>query len=243
MRFNPSKFIIGMSLFTALIAPTSQAEIILHGTRVVYPSDAREVTLQMSNSGSKPSLVQAWIDEGDPDITPDQAKAPFMISPPISRVEANKSQTLRITALPDTRQFKQNQETLLWLNVIDIPPRPTASAAEAAPENFLQLAIRSRVKLFYRPNTIKDDVRVATDKLQWVKAGNTLKVKNPTPFHITMTAVFQKNGSQKLDLLPQGLMLNPFSEDSITLKNTNMADMTFIHINDYGGRVEKPIQF
>lgn len=242
MRFNASKFIIGMSLLGAFTAPTSQAEIVLHGTRVIYPSDAREVTLQMSNSGSKPSLVQAWIDDGDPNSTPDQAKAPFMISPPISRVEAEKSQTLRITALPTTKQYSQSQETVLWLNVIDIPPRPTGTDAEAAPENFLQLAIRSRIKLFYRPSSLKEDINLAADKIQWAKSGNTLKIKNPTPFHITMTSVLQKNGTEKIDLLPEGLMLSPFSEDTLQLKNANINDMSFIHINDYGGRIEKPIK-
>lgn len=242
MRFNANKFILGMSLLGALFAPTSQAEIILHGTRIIYPSDAREITLQMSNSGIQPSLVQAWIDDGNPESTPEQAKAPFMISPPISRVEADKSQTLRITALPLTSQYSQSQETVLWLNVIDIPPRPTGEALESAPDNFLQLAIRSRIKLFYRPSTLKDDVNLAVDKIQWIKAGNTLKIKNPTPFHVTMTSIFQKNGNDKIDLLPKGLMLSPFSEDTLQLKNANVNDMSFIHINDYGGRIEKPIK-
>ena len=42
--------------------------------------------------------------------TPDQSKVPFMIAPPISRVEATKSQTLRITALPNASQLNQKQE-------------------------------------------------------------------------------------------------------------------------------------
>ena len=53
--------------------------------------------------------------------TPDQSKVPFMIAPPISRVEATKSQTLRITALPNASQLNQKQETVLWLNILDIP--------------------------------------------------------------------------------------------------------------------------
>ncbi len=44
-----------------------------------------------------------------------------MIAPPISRVEATKSQTLRITALPNASQLNQKQETVLWLNILDIP--------------------------------------------------------------------------------------------------------------------------
>ncbi|WP_396234101.1 molecular chaperone [Acinetobacter baumannii] len=242
MKLNSYNFLLGLAFASSVAAPAAQAEIVIHGTRVIYPSDAREVTLQVSNNGSKPALVQAWIDEGDPKSTPDQSKVPFMIAPPISRIEATKSQTLRITALPNASQFNQKQETVLWLNVLDIPPRPTSKNADTTPDNFLQLAIRSRIKFFYRPASIKEDANLAADKLQWVKSGQNLTVKNPTPFHITMTSVYQKVGDKKVDLLPQGLMVKPFSEASIQLKNSNLQDMSFINVNDYGGRVEHQIK-
>ncbi|TPS75937.1 molecular chaperone, partial [Acinetobacter baumannii] len=91
MKLNNYNFLLGLAFASSVAAPAAQAEIVIHGTRVIYPSDAREVTLQVSNNGSKPALVQAWIDEGDPKSTPDQSKVPFMIAPPISRVEATKS--------------------------------------------------------------------------------------------------------------------------------------------------------
>jgi P pilus assembly chaperone PapD len=43
-----------------MLATATHAEIVIHGTRVIYPSDAREVTLQLSNNGSKP----AWSKHG-----------------------------------------------------------------------------------------------------------------------------------------------------------------------------------
>ncbi len=67
------EFLLGLAFASSVAAPAAQAEIVIHGTRVIYPSDAREVTLQVSNNGSKPALVQAWIDEGDPKSTPDQS--------------------------------------------------------------------------------------------------------------------------------------------------------------------------
>ena len=96
------KFPIFKTGILACLLPLTavNAEIIIHGTRVIYPSNAREITLQVSNNGNKPALVQAWIDEGDAKSTPDQSQAPFMITPPISRVDGNKGQTLRIVALP-----------------------------------------------------------------------------------------------------------------------------------------------
>lgn len=241
MHFKPSLF---KTALLALLLPftTANAEIIIHGTRVIYPSDAREITLQVSNNGNKPSLVQAWIDEGDASSTPDQSQAPFMITPPISRVDSQKGQTLRISALPKAANLSKTQETLYWLNVLDIPPKPTAKNINEVPDNFLQLAIRSRIKFFYRPSELKDDVSTAPSKLKWSVLGNQLKVNNPTPFHITLTSINQVNAGKSIDLINEGLMLKPFSEAQVALKTTNTSKMVFTNINDYGGRVESPIK-
>ena len=227
----------------ALLIPFSaaNAEIIIHGTRAVYPSDAREITLQVTNTGKSPALVQTWIDEGDAKATPDQSKAPFIITPPITRVEAEKGQYLRITSLPTANTLSKTQETLFWLNVLDIPPKPSTKDKAAAPDNFLQLAIRSRIKFFYRPSEIKEDVALAPEKIQWSSQGNNLLIKNPTPFHITITTISQEHLGKKVNILSEGIMLVPFSEQKIALKNSNIKDMTFTTINDYGGRVERTI--
>lgn len=227
----------------ALLIPFSaaNAEIIIHGTRAVYPSDAREITLQVTNTGKSPALVQAWIDEGDAKATPDQSKAPFIITPPITRVEAEKGQFLRITSLPTANALSKTQETLFWLNVLDIPPKPSTKNAGDAPDNFLQLAIRSRIKFFYRPSGIKEDVALAPEKIQWSSQGNNLLIKNPTPFYITITTISQEHLGKKVNILSEGIMLVPFSEQKIALKNSNIKDMTFTTINDYGGRVERTI--
>lgn len=230
-------------LFACLFPITAaNAEIIVHGTRVIYPSDAREVTLQVSNNGNKPALVQAWIDEGDAKSTPDQSQAPFMITPPISRVDGNKGQTLRISALPKTAALSKTQETIYWLNILDIPPKPTAKTENQVPDNFIQLAIRSRIKLFYRPSDLKDNVAEAPTKLQWSVQGSQLNVKNPTPFHITLTTINQDNAGKRTDLISEGLMLKPFSEEKVALKSSNISKMVFTSINDYGGRTELPIK-
>lgn len=218
------------------------AEIIIHGTRAIYPSDAREITLQLSNDGKSPSLVQVWIDEGDPKSTPDQSKAPFIITPPISRIEAQKGQFIRITSLPTANALSKTEESLFWLNVLDIPPKPSIKDKAAAPDNFLQLAVRSRIKLFYRPSNIEQDVSLAPEKIQWRSQDSNLFAKNPTPFFITITSIIQKDSGKNIDILSEGLMLKPFSEQSILLKNSSMQDMTFTTINDYGGRVNHDIK-
>ena len=238
------KFPIFKTGILACLLPLTavNAEIIIHGTRVIYPSNAREITLQVSNNGNKPALVQAWIDEGDAKSTPDQSQAPFMITPPISRVDGNKGQTLRIVALPKSGSLSQTQETLYWLNILDIPPKPTAKTVKTVPENFLQLAIRSRIKFFYRPSEIKEGIAAAPTKLQWFVQGTQLKVKNPTPFYITLTSINQDDSGKSVDLISEGLMLKPFSEDTVALKSSNISKMVFTSINDYGGRNTLPLK-
>lgn len=233
------KLLSGLLISTTL----SHAEIILNGTRVVYPSNAKEVNLQLSNNGNKPSLVQSWIDDGDPKSLPNAVKVPFIITPPISRVEVSKGQTLRISALPNANQLSDQQETLFWLNVLDVPPRPGENSVGDIPENFLQFAIRSRIKFFYRPAHLKGNSATASEKLQWSKTNKTLTVNNPSPFYVSITTILQKDGSKIIDLLPKGLMLAPFSKDTIVLQSDNTEQMSFISINDYGGRNQYQISF
>ncbi len=197
MLFRGRKFFWGLACLQVALTTTGHAEIVLHGTRVIYPSNAREITLQLSNNGTAPSLVQAWIDDGNAKSTPDEANVPFIITPPISRVEAAKGQTLRITALPTTSQLNQQQESIFWLNVLDIPPKPEGRTqqkdqATSTSNNFLQLAIRSRIKFFYRPIDLKDNIDQISDKVQWKVDDQDLVIKNPTPFFLLSPPFFKE---------------------------------------------------
>lgn len=62
--------------------------IIVNGTRFIYSEDVAEITIHMTNTGNSPSLAQIWLDEGDPEKLPEDITTPFIISPPIARVDA-----------------------------------------------------------------------------------------------------------------------------------------------------------
>lgn len=55
----PLKF-TALLLALPLIAPVAQANVVIAGTRVIYPADQREVTLRLDNRGELPALVQVW---------------------------------------------------------------------------------------------------------------------------------------------------------------------------------------
>ena len=230
------KLLFPKALFSAVLMATSclpaTAGVVISGTRVIYPAQAREVTVQVSNVGDAPSLVQAWIDSGNPEQTAENSDAPFLLTPPIARVEAGRSQALRVifagAALPVDR------ESLFWLNVLDVAPSPQDTGEE---QNYLQVAFRSRVKLFYRPKELPDTANDAPTKLRWTWAGGKLHVHNPTPYHVTLAEVHAIAANADKVIEDKGKMVGP-SQQLLLDADVAMDKVRFVTINDYGGRVE-----
>ncbi|QET01193.1 MULTISPECIES: fimbrial biogenesis chaperone [Cupriavidus] len=172
-----------------LASGLTHASIVIDNTRVVYRAAEAEATVRLTNSGRHPSLAQVWIDDGDATASPASADAPFVVTPPIARIDPDKGQTLRIVytgePLPDDR------ESLFYLNVLEVPPRPTGEAAQG---NLLQMAFRTRLKLFFRPASLPDAAAEAPTRVTWRVTGRavdgdrglTLEATNPTPYHVTL---------------------------------------------------------
>ncbi len=93
----------------------------------------------------RPSLTQVWVDDGRVQNQPEKDAAPFIVLPPIVRIEPGKGQSWRLVF--NGSRLPQDRESLFWFNLLDIPPEPKNGKTD----NYLQLAIRSRIKLFYRP--------------------------------------------------------------------------------------------
>lgn len=123
------------------------ANVVIIGTRVIFLAEQKSVNVQLQNSSSDPALVQSWLDRGDINSRPNSIQVPFLVTPPVVRIEPNAGQTLRVVFI-GKENLPQDRETLFYLNVLDVPPKPKA---EDLGTNYLQFAIRSRIKFFYRP--------------------------------------------------------------------------------------------
>ncbi|WP_233201069.1 fimbrial biogenesis chaperone [Chromobacterium alticapitis] len=236
----------GLALACCAAAQPAMANVVITGTRVVYNSDAREVTIKLNNPGKEPALVQAWTDRGNAKSTPDTADAPFVIMPPIFRVDPGKSQTLRMTFTQEA--LPQDRESLFWLNVLDVPPLPQ-KAGEAS--NFLQIAFRSRLKIFYRPTGLPGSPDEAADKVDWklVKnasgKGYALRGHNGSPFHVSfnLTALLWNGREYKSD----GGMIAPQASEDFELNGLSAAPagkamVKYETINDYGAPVSHQVE-
>lgn len=177
-----------VALALCITAPAAHASVVISGTRVIFDAAQGEATVRLTNENAHPALVEAWIDDGDVNSTPDTAKTPFLITPPLFRMDAHKDQSLRILFVPGAKPLPTDRESVFYLNVLEIPPKPTGP--QFSGKNYLQFAIRTRIKLFYRPAKLQGDVQKAPDQLTFKAAGGAaLDIHNPTPYYITIDAL------------------------------------------------------
>lgn len=206
----------------ALFTTSSLASVVITGTRVIYPSDAKEVSVKLNNVGPSPVLIQSWIDTGDTAAKPAAIQIPFVLTPPMNRVESSKGQTLRISytggALP------MDRESVFWLNVLEIPAKKVAKAED----NLLQMAFRSRIKLFYRPVGLVGNANDAVKAVTWSAKRNSLQAINPTPYHVSFASI-TVNGKTV-----EGEMVAPHGTQTFTLPVKAGNNVTGNFVNDFG---------
>lgn len=216
------------------ISAVAHSAIIIGGTRVIYPAEKKDVTVQVKNDGNKPSLMQVWMDNGDADVTPDKSNVPFIVNPPVSRVDPKTGQTISLTFTG--ADLPKDRESLFWINFLDIPAKPATSADSQEATNYLQFSIRSRIKVFYRPEKLSAKVADAPKSLKWAISGKQLKVDNPTPYYVNLLNLKALSATgQKTELAADGLMLAPFQSHNVELKDLNFKKLSLLSINDYGG--------
>lgn len=210
-----------------LVTEAAWANIVINGTRVIYPENSKEVIVQLVNNGDDPSLVQAWIDDGNINSTPETAQVPFLLSPPVVRVSGHNGQQLRIkklmAALPGDR------ESVFYLNVLDIPPVPE----NLQNQNTVQLAIKSRIKLFYRPSSLHGSLDEAVAKMELRAEGREFRLVNHSPFHITVANI---ETSDKVPLLNDSVMVNPLNQSRVSAKSAISKGRTYLvkYVDDLG---------
>ncbi len=214
----------------AVLAPAfAQGGIVITGTRVIYPGEEREITVQMTNNGDMPALAQAWIDQSPNIENVAKARSPFLLTPPVSRVNPGKGQSLRIRLIE--QGLPQDRESLFWLNVLELPPKPAAGSAS----NKLQMAFSSRLKLFYRPSGL-GTLESGINDLQWRIQGSELVCDNPGRFHITFVGI--RLDGQDVPLERGSAMVAPKETLRVSLKGlrpaSGNAPVEFRIINDFG---------
>lgn len=273
-----TKKIIGI---TALLLPSvfAWAGVQVIGTRVVLYEDKGVASLPVENSGTRPLLVQAWVDDGQDTGGPaEENMTSFDVTPELSRLDGGKQNILRImlnedekvkeVSAPQTPQnarvvktcpqpLPRDRESVCFLNIKEIP-----EAAKG--QNVLQIAMRSRLKLFFRPIGLidKSSPEEAYTQLKWSVVKNSaphaatqeekanqsneskqhsaysLQADNPTPYFITLSSLMVDGHKEGV---PVEVMVPPLGRAMYPLgKLLGAKELSYKTINDYGA--ETPVK-
>lgn len=232
-------------------------------SRVVVTADDRSSgQVYAVNNSENVYLVQSriWPADGvtgyavaDKPGTP-RATVPFMVTPPLKRIERNGILPLRIITLPQAAALPTDRESLFFLSSKAIPSQDSSSAAGKAKGGEkdtgkevtrdtgeaegarLSLALQSFIKLYYRPSGLGAhaifDGNVA-DKLTFSRSGDHLTVTNPTPYHITFGLLTV--AGKPVDADSRRVMVPPKGAQSYPVPaGTPMGEVTWQIIDEFG---------
>jgi len=216
------------SLLAGALAPAANAAIALDRTRVVFDGSVQSVSLSVSNQNKQlPYLAQGWLE----DEQGNKIQSPLTVLPPVQRIEPGKPSQVKIQALPAAKQLPQDRETLYYFNLREIPPKSNKP-------NSLQIALQTRIKLFYRPAAIAPERNAAPwqEQLTLSKQGDKYIVNNPTPYYVTIIDAATRKGAEGAKGF-EPFMVPPKGSTPLPVSAASVGGSPVLtYINDYGGR-------
>ncbi|EMB6254073.1 fimbria/pilus periplasmic chaperone [Serratia marcescens] len=224
VRAVPAVALIG-SVFLSM---SSQAAIALDRTRVIFDGSVQSVSLSVSNQNKQlPYLAQGWLE----DAQGNKIQSPLAVLPPVQRIEPGKPSQVKIQALPAAKMLPQDRETLYYFNLREIPPKSNKP-------NSLQIALQTRIKLFYRPAAIAPERNAAPwqEQLTLTRQGDKYIVNNPTPYYVTLIDAATRKGVEGAKGF-EPFMVPPKGSAPLTVSAASVGGSPVLtYINDYGGR-------
>jgi chaperone protein PapD len=219
-RFVTLLYILVLISFTAQQAG---AAISIDRTRVIMLGSEKSAQINIINHSKKlPYLAQSWL-ENDKE---EKINSPLTVLPPLQRLEKDTTVQVNITSLPDAAKLPQDRESLFFYNLQEIPPKSEKT-------NVIQLALRIKIKVFYRPDSLKKMAdEVWQEKLQLIPGNNELKIINPTPFYIIIPTVSVANKPVALE--NDAITLKPLSEVLLPKTSVKNQALQIQYISDYG---------
>ncbi|MDC7872092.1 MULTISPECIES: fimbria/pilus periplasmic chaperone [Pantoea] len=206
------------------------AAIALDRTRIIFDGNSKSMSLTITNENKDlPFLAQGWIE----DEKGKKINNPILVLPPLQRLEPGESSQIALQTTSDINENPKDKESLYYFNLREIPPKSDKI-------NSLQIALQTRIKLFYRPaeliaksekltNILKEEV-----VLRKIKSG--YQFRNPTPFYVTLSAAASSiNGKTINSFYPT--MIPPRETVDLKISAGVLGDQPVLsYINDYGGQ-------
>ncbi|EKR7626285.1 molecular chaperone, partial [Escherichia coli] len=176
-------------------------------------------TISVKNPDSKPYLIQSWVSKSEDS---DDGGIEFTTTPPLFKLNPNSQNSVRVMLSED--KLPSDRESVYWLNIKAIP----SSSPDA--KNELLIAIKSKMKIFFRPVGLKGDPALAYQQLIFSRDGGVLNIRNPTPYSVSFNEV--KINGKAISNPP---MVLPFQTIRLSHSGIIGGEVSWRAINDFGG--------
>ncbi|MGV8927165.1 MAG: fimbria/pilus periplasmic chaperone [Ewingella sp.] len=213
------------------ICQSALASVVMTGSRIIYSSDAKSVDVQLRNNDEIPYVVQAWFDSGDDKSTPVTGKAPFVVTPPTFRIAQKDGQVLRIF-YTGASTLPQDRESIFYFNFLQIPPRNIGGDKG----NQMVVMLKNRLKVFYRPSTLKVNNKKIFDYLTFSNiSSKKIRITNTSPYYMSLVKIIVNGEGAK----EKTVMISPFGYEDVALSakkitGHNAQGIEIGLVNDYG---------
>lgn len=220
-----SKFAVVGLLMLGMISE-AQCAVNADRTRVIFSPNEMTQSLNLSNDGETPAIIQVWTDTGDPLAPPDKVSTPIVVTPPVFRMLPKEIRSLRLL-LTARQSLPDDRESVFWLNIFQIQPENDRTRQK---EHKIILPLRLRMKVFIRPAGIGIPDALDYEKLRFTGRDTQLSINNPTPWYISLS--LQIPGQKSLN----NFMVPPREEFPVLLDNPILPGqrLSYLVITDDG---------
>ncbi|MDI7660055.1 fimbrial chaperone [Cronobacter universalis] len=215
------KFFISASLL--LFTASSHAAFVLNSTRYVFDEKRENISVQVDNQSTQEYGGQIWIENQDQN----DKNVYFVPSPTFFKVADQHKQILRILKINDA--LPKDKESLFWINIQEIPKAPKEGM------NALSIALHTQVKMFYRPDALKEKREGAEQNIKMISSdGNTI-LWNDTPYYFAIISVKQNGTPVKMsgDIKDKLSVFAPGDKVSLGQLITGTS-LSIVAFDDYG---------
>ncbi|HBO22406.1 MAG TPA: fimbrial protein [Providencia sp.] len=209
----------------SLVSISAYSAVTLDRTRIIFPGAAKSINVTITNDNPEEAyLAQSWIEDlQGKKLT----KGAILATPPLQRIEPSSNSLVRLSLTPEFSKLPQDRESVFYFNLREVPPRSIDG-------NTLQIALQSRVKLFYRPASILSESETKwAHKVTLTKIAKGYRINNTTPFYLTVIGLGKSKTAAEQNAF-NVVMVPPKSTHD--LESPLLATPYLTYINDYGGK-------
>lgn len=229
IRMNVLTYLLVL-VFSMCMSGSAFASVVMTGTRVIFPGDSKEKTIQLRNTSNQPYIVNLQIEDAQGSTT----SPPFIPTPHVFRMEPSTGQSVRLIYTGES--LPQDRESVFWFSFSQLPYMKDNDKGQ----NQLILAITSRVKIFYRPKNIAGKASETAQHLTFQVKQNRLEVSNPGGYYAVIRHA-ELISQGKKSPLADSVMIAPKSKVEWPLHSSagalNGARIHLVTVNDYGVNV------